>query len=212
MFDMGWSELLVVGVVALIVVGPKDLPVLFRKVGQFVGKAKGMAREFSNAMNDAADDTGMREMSSSLNKTLKTATNPLGSAMDEVKSATKSLSKFDPESETGKLASQRAEDVKKIQAATARAGAERKQREAAEALAQADAAEAKLATPAAAPQIEKPAAKAPAKKAPAKKAAAAKAPAKATPAKKPAAKKPAAAKTAAKKAAPKAPAAKKSDT
>jgi sec-independent protein translocase protein TatB len=212
MFDMGWSELLVVGVVALIVVGPKDLPVLFRKVGQFVGKAKGMAREFSNAMNDAADDTGMREMSSSLNKTLKTATNPLGSAMDEVKSATKSLSKFDPESETGKLASQRAEDVKKIQAATARAGAERKQREAAEALAQADKAEAKLATPAAAPQIEKPAAKAPAKKAPAKKAAAAKAPAKATSAKKPAAKKPAAAKPAAKKAAPKAPAAKKSDT
>ncbi len=212
MFDMGWSELLVVGVVALIVVGPKDLPVLFRKVGQFVGKAKGMAREFSNAMNDAADDTGMREMSSSLNKTLKTATNPLGSAMDEVKSATKSLSKFDPDSETGKLASQRAEDVKKIQAATARAGAERKQREAAEALAQADAAEAKLATPAAAPQIEKPAAKAPAKKAPAKKAAAAKAPAKATSAKKPAAKKPAAAKPAAKKAAPKAPAAKKSDT
>ena len=207
MFDMGWSELLVVGVVALIVVGPKDLPVLFRKVGQFVGKAKGMAREFSNAMNDAADDTGMREMSSSLNKTLKTATNPLGSAMDEVKSATKSLSKFDPESETGKLASQRAEDVKKIQAATARAGAERKQREAAEALAQADAAEAKLATPAAAPQIEKPAAKAPAKKAPAKKAAAAKAPAKAT-----SAKKPAAAKPAAKKAASKAPAAKKSDT
>ena len=202
MFDMGWSELLVVGVVALIVVGPKDLPVLFRKVGQFVGKAKGMAREFSNAMNDAADDTGMREMSSSLNKTLKTATNPLGSAMDEVKSATKSLSKFDPESETGKLASQRAEDVKKIQAATARAGAERKQREAAEALAQADAAEAKLATPAAAPQIEKPAEKAPA----------AKAPAKATSAKKPAAKKPAAAKPAAKKAAPKAPAAKKSDT
>lgn len=212
MFDMGWSELLVVGVVALIVVGPKDLPVLFRKVGQFVGKVKGMAREFSNAMNDAADDTGMREMSSSLNKTLKTATNPLGSAMDEVKSATKSLSKFDPESETGKLASQRAEDVKKIQAATARAGAERKQREAAEALAQADAAEAKLATPAAAPQIEKPAAKAPAKKAPAKKAAAAKTPAKATPAKKPAAKKPAAAKPVAKKAAPKAPAAKKSDT
>lgn len=212
MFDMGWSELLVVGVVALIVVGPKDLPVLFRKVGQFVGKAKGMAREFSNAMNDAADDTGMREMSSSLNKTLKTATNPLGTAMDEVKSATKSLSKFDPESETGKLASQRAEDVKKIQAATARAGAERKQREAAEALAQADAAEAKLATPAAAPQIEKPATKAPAKKAPAKKAAAAKAPAKATSAKKPAAKKPAAAKPAAKKAASKAPAAKKSDT
>ncbi|WP_067930427.1 Sec-independent protein translocase protein TatB, partial [Sulfitobacter sp. HI0076] len=83
MFDLGWTELLVIGVVALIVVGPKDLPVLFRRVGQFVGKAKGMAREFSQAMNDAADESGMREMSSSLNKSLKTATNPLGSAMDE---------------------------------------------------------------------------------------------------------------------------------
>ena len=44
--------------------------------------------------------------------------------MDGVKSATKSLSDFDPDSETGKLAAQRAEDVKKIQAKTARAAAE----------------------------------------------------------------------------------------
>lgn len=147
MFDLGWAELLVIGIVALIVVGPKDLPVLFRRVGQFVGKAKGMAREFSTAMNDAADESGVREMSSSLNKTLKTASNPLGSAMDEVKSATKSLTDFDPESETGKLAAERAADVKRIQAGTARAAAERKQREAAEALARADKMEADLAKP-----------------------------------------------------------------
>ena len=56
MFDLGWTELLLIGIVALIVVGPKDLPMLFRKVGQFVGKAKGMAREFSRAMDQAADD------------------------------------------------------------------------------------------------------------------------------------------------------------
>ena len=155
MFDLGWTELLVIGVVALIVVGPKDLPVLFRRVGQFVGKAKGMAREFSQAMNDAADESGMREMSSSLNKSLKTASNPLGSAMDEVKDATRSLTNFDPESETGKLAAQKAEDVKKIQASTARAAAERKQREAAEAIAAAEAAEAKLSD--AAPAKEAPA-------------------------------------------------------
>jgi len=148
MFDLGWAELLVIGIVALIVVGPKDLPVLFRRVGQFVGKAKGMAREFSTAMNDAADESGVREMSSTLNKSLKTASNPLGSAMDEVKSATKSLTDFDPESETGKLAAERAADVKRIQAGTARAAAERKQREAAEALARADKMEADLATPA----------------------------------------------------------------
>ena len=186
MFDLGWTELLVIGVVALIVVGPKDLPILFRRVGQFVGKAKGMAREFSSAMNDAADDTGMREMSSSLNKSLKAATNPLGSAMDGVKSAASSLTDIDPESETGKLAAKRAEDVKKIQASTARAAAERKQREAAEALSKADAAEAALA-----PAVETPVAK---------KAASKKAPVKKPAAKKPAAKKPAAQKPAAKKA------------
>ena len=222
MFDMGWSELLVVGVVALIVVGPKDLPILFRKVGQFVGKAKGMAREFSNAMNDAADDTGMREISSGLNKSLKAATNPLGSAMDGVKSATKSLTDIDPNSETGKMAAKRAEDVKKIQAATARAGAERKQREAAEALAHAEAAEAKLTTgtpqieasPATEPNAEPTAKTSPVKKPPAaRKAAAPKAAsvAKAATEKAPA-KKPAARKTAAKKTAAEKPAAKKSDS
>ena len=42
MFGMGWTELLLVGIVALIVVGPKDLPVLFRNIGKFAGKAKAM--------------------------------------------------------------------------------------------------------------------------------------------------------------------------
>lgn len=147
MFDLGWTELLVIGIVALIVVGPKDLPILFRRVGQFVGKAKGMAREFSSAMNDAADQSGMREMSTSINKSLKAATNPVGTAMDGVKDAAKSLTDIDPESETGKLAAKRAEDTKKIQAATARAAAERKQREAAEAMAKAEELEAKVSAP-----------------------------------------------------------------
>ena len=72
MFDIGWTEMLLIGIVALIVVGPKDLPVLFRTLGQFVGKAKGMAREFSRAMNDAADESGMRDVTRGLNTTLKT--------------------------------------------------------------------------------------------------------------------------------------------
>ena len=52
MFDLGLTELLLIGIVALIIVGPKDLPVLFRRVGEFVGRMKGMAREFTSAMND----------------------------------------------------------------------------------------------------------------------------------------------------------------
>ena len=73
MFDLGLTELLLIGIVALIVVGPKDLPMLFRKVGQFVGKARGMAREFTRAMDDAADDAGV----SDLGKTLKAASQPV---------------------------------------------------------------------------------------------------------------------------------------
>jgi sec-independent protein translocase protein TatB len=171
MFDLGWTELLVIGIVALIVVGPKDLPVLFRNVGQFVGKAKGMAREFSSAMNDAADSSGMKEMSQGINKSIKAATNPIGTAMDGVKSATSSLTEgLDPNSETGKMAAQKVENFKKIQASSARSAAERKQREASEALARANALEAEM-TPAAKPAVaKKPAPKKPvAKKAAAKK-------------------------------------------
>ena len=146
MFDLGWTELLVIGIVALIVVGPKDLPVLFRNVGRWIGKAKGMAREFSRAMNDAADETGIKDVA----KGLKTATNPVGSALDGVKDAARDMTssldptKFDPKSETGKLSAERAEAAKKIQASTARKAAERKAREAAEALAKAEEAEAAL--------------------------------------------------------------------
>lgn len=153
MFGMGWTELLVVGIVALIVVGPKDLPVLFRTLGQFVGKARGMAREFSRAMNQAADDAGV----SDLQNTIKSATNPVGSALDGVKDATRSMTNLesdlkastdkkppDPNSETAKLAAERAEQTKKIQASTARAAANRKMREAEEAMKAAEAAEAKV--------------------------------------------------------------------
>ena len=66
MFDIGWGELFLIGIVALIVVGPKDLPGLFRSVGQFTGKARGMAREFQRSLEQAANEAGMTEMQKSL--------------------------------------------------------------------------------------------------------------------------------------------------
>lgn len=94
MFDLGFMEMLVIGVVALIVVGPKDLPGMFRALGRFMGKAKGMAREFSNAMNAAADEAGVNE----INKTLKAAANPQKFGVDKIREATK----FDTSSFTAK--------------------------------------------------------------------------------------------------------------
>ena len=62
MIDIGMTELLVIGIVALIVVGPKDLPGMFRTLGRFIGKARAMAREFQRAMEQAADESGVKDM------------------------------------------------------------------------------------------------------------------------------------------------------
>ncbi|MXN64566.1 twin-arginine translocase subunit TatB [Stappia sp. GBMRC 2046] len=53
MFDIGWTELLVVAMVAVIVVGPKDLPRMLRTFGQTVGKLRRMAGEFQSTFNEA---------------------------------------------------------------------------------------------------------------------------------------------------------------
>ena len=54
-------ELLIVGALALIVIGPKDLPRMMRSVGRFVGQAKGLARQFQDSMNDAAREADLEE-------------------------------------------------------------------------------------------------------------------------------------------------------
>ena len=53
MFEIGWSEILVIAVVAIVVIGPKDLPRAMRVVGQWTGRMKRMGREFQNQFNEA---------------------------------------------------------------------------------------------------------------------------------------------------------------
>lgn len=59
--NFSMPELLIVGALALIVIGPKDLPRMMRSVGKFVGQARGMAREFQRSMDDAAREVDLQE-------------------------------------------------------------------------------------------------------------------------------------------------------
>ncbi|MEM9249115.1 MAG: Sec-independent protein translocase protein TatB [Pseudomonadota bacterium] len=83
MFDIGWTELMIIGIVALIVVGPKDLPVMFRSLGRFTGRLRGMAREFSRAMDDAADQAGAKDLA----RDLRGLSNPRSAATQSFKKA-----------------------------------------------------------------------------------------------------------------------------
>lgn len=87
MFDIGWLELMVIGIVALIVVGPKDLPGMFRTVGNFVGKARSMAREFQRTMEAAADESGLKEAT----ETMKGLNDPLKQAQNSMKDYSKNF-------------------------------------------------------------------------------------------------------------------------
>jgi sec-independent protein translocase protein TatB len=62
MFDIGYSELLLIAVVALIVIGPKDLPNVMRTVGKWVGKARGMARHFRSGVDTMMREAELEEM------------------------------------------------------------------------------------------------------------------------------------------------------
>lgn len=62
MFDIAPSELLLVAIVALVVIGPKDLPRVMRVVGQWVGRARGMARHFRSGFDEMVRQSEMEEM------------------------------------------------------------------------------------------------------------------------------------------------------
>jgi sec-independent protein translocase protein TatB len=62
MFDLSWSELLVVVVVAILVIGPKDMPVVARTVGRWIGKIKRMGQDFMKMIEEAGEETGLKEV------------------------------------------------------------------------------------------------------------------------------------------------------
>ncbi|WP_439356594.1 Sec-independent protein translocase protein TatB [Bradyrhizobium sp. DASA03007] len=89
MFDIGWSELVLIGVVALIAIGPKELPGVLRMVGQWMGKARKMAAEFQGQFQEAMREAEMADLKKSFDEVKEAATgfNPLTSLQKDVSNA-----------------------------------------------------------------------------------------------------------------------------
>ena len=81
MFDIGWSELVLIGIVALIVIGPKELPTALRTAGMWMGKVRRMASEFQGQFQEAMREAEMAE---------------LKKQVDEIGNSTANLTSFDP--------------------------------------------------------------------------------------------------------------------
>jgi sec-independent protein translocase protein TatB len=81
MFDIGWSELVVIAVVALIAIGPKELPGVLRTLGTYMRKIRGMASEFQGQFQEAMREAEMADLKKSV---------------DEMTDAAKGFTDFDP--------------------------------------------------------------------------------------------------------------------
>jgi sec-independent protein translocase protein TatB len=86
MFDIGWQELFLIGVVALIVVGPKDLPKVLRSAARVMNKARAMSREFQAGLAEMAREVELDEIRRNVERTgrfdlgeeLRSAADPTG--------------------------------------------------------------------------------------------------------------------------------------
>jgi len=93
MLDMSWGEVMVIGAVALIVIGPKDLPKALRTVGQVTGKLRRMAAEFQGQFQEAMREAELDEVKQQLQgmnnsvSSLNTGFNPIQTIRDELKNS-----------------------------------------------------------------------------------------------------------------------------
>jgi sec-independent protein translocase protein TatB len=73
MFDIGWSELVVIAIVALIAIGPKELPGVLRTVGNYMGKIRRMAAEFQGQFHEAMREAEMADLKKQVDEMADTA-------------------------------------------------------------------------------------------------------------------------------------------
>lgn len=114
MFDLGWQEFLMVAIVLMLVVGPKDMPKILRSFSQFMRKAKSMANEFTSSLEDVARNEEIKEMTAMMKDVksgnLDDVANMIGGDVKEIASDLKQSANLDD----------MADEVKDIQAASAK--------------------------------------------------------------------------------------------
>ncbi len=79
MFDIGWTEMAVIALVVIIFIGPKELPGVLRTLGQWVSKARAMAREFQDGLEDMVRETGLDEA----RREIESATGDIGGMIEK---------------------------------------------------------------------------------------------------------------------------------
>ena len=106
MFDIGWSELVVIGIVALVVIGPKELPGVLRMMGQWMTKVRRMAAEFQGQFNEAMREAEMADLKKQVDqitesaRDLTTNFDPIETARRDIESALEDKPKSETKTET----------------------------------------------------------------------------------------------------------------
>jgi sec-independent protein translocase protein TatB len=105
MFDIGWSEMAVVALLALIVIGPKDLPRVLRSASYWVRKARGLAREFQSGVDEMIREADLDDAKKAIEKTtrfdvdqaVENAIDPTGSFKDEARDIEEAATPSEPD-------------------------------------------------------------------------------------------------------------------
>jgi sec-independent protein translocase protein TatB len=102
MFDISWTEFLLIGIVALVVIGPKELPGVMRTIGQYTRKIRGMATDFQNQFQEAMREAEMADLKKQVDDmaTDIKSYDPLKSVREDLETAGKDIEKSitaDPE-------------------------------------------------------------------------------------------------------------------
>jgi len=90
MFDIGWGKIVIIAVIALIVIGPKELPAVLRTVGQWMGKVRRMAAEFQGQFQEAMREAEMADLKKQVDA-ITEATRDIGSGFDPLGSVSKHI-------------------------------------------------------------------------------------------------------------------------